>query len=159
MGPRWAQKGLTRNGPSSQDNSWSPLGPILGPSSGQLGPFKPIIQPTSHPSCSRLALKTPIIPPNNHFANLFAAWMAVQTARTKMPMNQCTNPQALGVGASSLLVHPQLFGCLPLRLDDDTSVAHFALCAAEVLATPDGSHLDEYLLRRIWCLMHETYYR
>ena len=31
MGPRWAQKGATHNDKISQNNSWSPLGPILGP--------------------------------------------------------------------------------------------------------------------------------
>ena len=30
MGPRWAQKGARNNDKIRQDNSWSPLGPILG---------------------------------------------------------------------------------------------------------------------------------
>ena len=41
MGPRWAKKGVTRNGPSRQDNSWRPLGPILGPLLAILSPTWP----------------------------------------------------------------------------------------------------------------------
>ena len=110
MGPRWAQKGLRRNGPSSQDNSWSPLGPILGPSWAilrpawaQLGPSKHILEPTWHPSCSLQALKTPTRPPNIPFRKLFlkpayCPLVATRTAMTKIPKNQSTNPQAFGVG-------------------------------------------------------------
>ena len=76
MNPRWAQKGAAINGKILQNNFARPLGPILGTTSAnldstwaQLGPSKPIVKPSWHPSYSWQGVKPTAKPPNNQTAN------------------------------------------------------------------------------------------
>ena len=71
--PRWAQDGPKKGRRATTQAPKIIPGARLGPSWGHLGLnvglFTPNLQATSHPSCSLLALETPIRPASNHSAN------------------------------------------------------------------------------------------
>ena len=84
MGPRWARKGAPHENQIPQDIPGAFLGPSwghLGSAWAQLGPFKPMLKPTWHPSCCVQALKTTRRPPSNHFASFLKACCLQKSAK------------------------------------------------------------------------------
>ena len=89
MSPRWAQKGTPIHDKILQDNIGRQLGPILGPTSAnlgstwtQLGPSKPISKPTWHPSCFWQGFKPTTRPPNTQIARFLEATCPEKSTET-----------------------------------------------------------------------------
>ena len=86
---RAPQKGAPINGKILQDNFGRPLGPILGPTSAnlgstwaQLGPSKPTVKPTWYLSCFWQGFKLTAKPPNNKCAAFLKVTCPEKSAKT-----------------------------------------------------------------------------